>query len=195
MSRRSSRNGVLIPGLILIAVGAWFLAGSLGVELPNMEQMWPVFPTVVGISLFIGWLVSSNKRGNYGMIIPAAINFLIGIFFFGFTFELFPWSDMAIYWPVFPLIVGVAFIAAWLFSGLRDTGLLIPGGVAAAVGIVGLGFTVFGMDETVRDMLDYWPVLLIVLGVLILIGGLLGSKRRSSEGGTSSQDYKGPDGV
>ena len=194
MSRRSSRSGVLIPGLILIAVGAWFLAGTLGAELPNMEQMWPVFPTIVGISLFIGWLVSSNKRGSYGMIIPAAINFLVGLFFFGFTFGVFPWDDMAIYWPVFPLIVGIAFIAAWIFSGLRDTGLLIPGGIAAAVGIVGLGFTVFGMKEQVRSLIQYWPVLLIGLGVLILLGGLFGSRKRSSKA-TSSQEYKGPEGV
>jgi hypothetical protein len=51
------------------------------------------------------------------------------------------------------------------------------------------------MDETVRNLLDYWPVLLIGLGVLILIGGLVGGKRRSSREATSSQDYKGPDGV
>ena len=191
MSRRSSRSGVLIPGLVLIGLGAWFLVQALGVDLPGMEALWPIFPTIVGLSLFVGWLVKPNKRDNHGVMIPAVINFLVGVFFFGFTFSIFQWSDMAVLWPVFPLIVGVAFFVAWLFSGLQDWGLLIPGAITAGVGIVGLGFTVFGQVELVASMLRYWPVLLIVLGVAVLVGGLLGGGRKTS---SDRQEFKGPDG-
>ena len=134
MSRRSSRSGVLIPGLILIALGAWFLVRALGFDLPGMDALWPIFPTIVGLSLFVGWLFAPKKRGNHGMMIPAVINFLVGAFFFGFTFGIFQWRDMAILWPVFPLIVGVAFIVLGavlllnqfsLFSWL-DWGLMWP---------------------------------------------------------------------
>jgi hypothetical protein len=190
MSRRSSRNGVLIPGLILIGLGAWFLFRALGIDLPGMEAMWPIFPVIVGLSIFAGWLFAPTKRGNHGMMIPAVITFLVGVFFFGFTFGVFEWGDMAVLWPVFPLIVGVAFIVAWIFSLFRDWGLLIPGGITAGVGIVGLGFTVFGQVEAVVSLLRFWPVLLIGLGILVLIGGLVGSGRKES---TETQAFKGPE--
>jgi hypothetical protein len=183
---------VLIPGLVLIGLGAWFLLKTLGVDVPGMDQMWPVFPTIVGLSLFVGWLVGPNKSKNYGVMIPAVINTLVGIFFFAFTFGYFEWSQMAQLWPVFPLIVGIAFVVAWLFSGLREWGMLVPGGIACAVGVVGLGFTLFGQEELVAEMLKYWPVLLIVFGVVILLGGLLGGGRKGS---SESQTFKGPDGV
>ena len=194
MSRHSSRSGVLIPGLILIALGVWFLVRALGFNLPGMDALWPIFPTIVGLSLFVGWLFTPKKRGNHGMMIPAVINFLIGVFFFGFTFGIIEWRDMAVLWPVFPLIVGVAFFVAWLFSGLKDWGMLIPGGITAGVGIVGLAYTVLGQVETVASLLRYWPVLLIGLGVLILIGGVLGSGRKTSSATETSQEFKGPDG-
>jgi len=179
--------------LILIGLGAWFLLRALGIELPGMDEMWPVFPTVVGLSLFVGWLVGSNKRGNHGVMIPAVINTLVGLFFFGFTFGFFEWSEMAVLWPVFPLIVGVAFFVAWVFSGFKEWGLLIPAGITGVVGVIGLAYTLLGQIEFVSSLLQFWPVLLIVLGVAILIAGLLsgGRKRRSSD----AQEFKGPDGV
>ena len=192
MSRRSSRNGVLVPGLVLIVLGAWFLIRALGVNLPGMSAMWPIFPTIVGLSMFVGWFFSANKRGSYGMMIPAVINFLVGVFFFGFTFSIFQWSDMAALWPVFPLIVGVAFFVAWVFSGLRDWGLLIPCAITAGVGIVGLGYTVFGQVEAFSALLRFWPVLLIGLGVLVLIGGVVGGGRKEP---SEAQEFKGPDNV
>ena len=190
MSRRSSRSGVLIPGLVLIALGAWFLVRALGFDLPGMAAMWPIFPTIVGLSMFVGWFFSPKKRGSHGIMIPAVINFLVGVFFFGFTFSFFEWSDMAVLWPVFPLIVGVAFFVAWVFSGLRDWGLLVPCAITAGVGIVGLGYTVFGQVEAISSLIRYWPVLLIVLGILVLNGGLVG---RGRERPSEPQTFKGPD--
>jgi hypothetical protein len=180
----------LIPGLVLIGLGAWFLVRALGVNLPGMAAMWPVFPTIVGLSLFVGWIVTPNRRANHGMMIPAVINFLVGVFFFGFTFGFFEWGEMGVLWPVFPLIVGVAFFVAWLFSGLQDWGMLVPGAITAGVGIVGLGFTLFGQVEAIASLLRFWPVLLIGLGILVLLGGVLGGGKRSR---SEQQAFKASD--
>jgi hypothetical protein len=190
MSRRSSRGGVLIPGLVLIALGAWFLIRALGINLPGMGALWPIFPTIVGLSMFVGWFFAPKTQGSHGIMIPAVINFLVGVFFFGFTFSIFQWSDMALLWPVFPLIVGVAFVVAWIFSGFREWGLLVPGGIVSAVGIIGLGFTVFGQLDVVSSLLRFWPVLLIGLGILVLVGGVVGSARKEP---TQAQEFKRPD--
>jgi hypothetical protein len=190
MSRRSSRNGVLVPGLVLIAVGAWFLLRAFVSDLPGMDALWPIFPIIVGLSMFVGWFFTPNKRANHGIMIPAVINLLVGVFFFAFTFKIVPWRDMAIFWPVFPLIVGIAFVVAFLFSGFHNWGLLIPGGIAAGVGVVGLAYTVFREDEIIAPLLGYWPVLLIGLGILILIGGVVSGGRREP---ADAQEYKGPE--
>jgi hypothetical protein len=180
----------LIPGLVLIALGAWFLVRALGFNLPGMAAMWPIFPTIVGLSMFVGWFFAPKKQGSHGIMIPAVINLMVGLFFFGFTFNILRWGDMAVLWPVFPLIVGVAFFVAWVFSGLRDWGLLIPCAITGGVGIVGLGYTVFREVEAVSSLIRYWPVLLIGLGILVLIGGVVGSGRKAP---SEPRDFKGPE--
>jgi hypothetical protein len=191
--RDSGRKGVLVPGLVLIAVGVWFLIRSLGYNLPGMAQMWPVFPVIVGLSMFVTWLVSPDKLERHGLMIPAVINFLVGVFFFGFTLSFFQWSDMADLWPVFPLIVGVAFIVAWIFSLFRDWGMLIPGGITAGVGIVGLAYTLYEQNAVIAPLLPYWPVLLIGFGLLILIGAVLNPARQTSSQDSATQEFKEPD--
>jgi hypothetical protein len=190
MSRRSSRgsdrSGVVIWGLIMIAVGGWFLLRTLGFRLPGMGQMWPIFPTLVGVSIFVGWLFTPDKRANHGMMIPATINFLIGVFFFLFTLGFFPWGAMGYLWPVFPLIVGISFFVAWVFSLFANWGLLIPGGITATVGIVGLGFTLSAHSGLFAWILRLWPLALIALGVLVLIGGLLSAGRRRPSSGAAA---------
>jgi hypothetical protein len=209
-SHRSDRSGVVIWGLIMIAVGAWFLLRTLGFRLPGMGQMWPIFPTLVGLSMFVGWLFTGNKRENHGIMIPATINLLIGLFFFGFTMGVFPWSAMGVLWPVFPLIVGISFFVAWVFSLFSNWGLLIPGGITATVGIVGLGFTLSAQSGLFAWIVRLWPLALIALGVLVLVGGLLSGFRTPSRssgapasgglesyepagGETTSQEFKRQD--
>lgn len=172
-SHRSERSGVVVWGLIMIAVGGWFLLRTLGFRLPGMGQMWPIFPTLVGLSMFVGWLFGPDKRANHGVMIPATINLLVGLFFFAFTLGVFPWGWMGILWPVFPLIVGVAFFVAWACSLFSNWGLLIPAAITTTVGIVGLGFTLSLESGLFAWVLRLWPLALIALGVLVLVGGLL----------------------
>jgi hypothetical protein len=178
-SRGSDRYGALIPGLALIGIGVWFLLRTMGFPLPSIGAMWPIFPVLAGLGFFVNWLASPNKREAHGIMIPATITGLVGLFFFAFTLGFVPWSAMGVLWPVFPLIVGIAFFVAWVFSGFREWGLLVPSAVTGAVGIVGLSFTLGG--TLFGDLVRFWPLLLIGLGVLVLVGGLTGSGRRGSE--------------
>lgn len=189
-AKRSDRTSAVIWGLILIVVGGWLLLDTLGFGLPGLDRMWPIFPTLVGMAFFVGWLFSSDKRGNYGIAIPGTINLLIGLFFFGFTLGFFRWSDMAYLWPVFPLIVGIAFVVAWVFSLFSAWGLLIPGGITGTVGIVGLAFTLGHLDNLYLNLLTRgWPVLVILVGVVLLFQSLFGKavapKRPSQQEGVS----------
>jgi len=172
-SRRSARGGAVFWGLLLIAGGIWFLLDALGIHTPGMGAMWPIFPTLVGVGLFGVWLFSSDKRDAAGIAIPATINLLIGLFFFTFTLRIFRWGDMAFLWPVFPLIVGISFIVAWVLSLFREWGFLIPGGIVGAVGIIGLTFTTAGQNYWfLTTILQWWPLTLIAVGVIVLLSAL-----------------------
>ena len=47
------RRGMLIGGLITLGVGLIFLLINLGI-LPEMRDMWPMIPIIVGVALIIG---------------------------------------------------------------------------------------------------------------------------------------------
>ena len=192
--RRSGRAGTVIGGLILVALGGWSLLRAAGIPLPGMDMLWPIFPTLVGAAFFVGWLFTPDKRSSFGMAIPGTICLLVGLFFFGFTMGFFEWSDMAYLWPVFPLIVGISFVVAWAFSFFREWGLLIPGGITGTVGLVGLAFT---LGETGNVYLNWivkgWPVILILVGLIVLVGSLLGGgerRRRPDEEERVTEEYK-----
>ena len=47
------RRGMLIGGLITLGVGLIFLLSNLDI-LPEIGEMWPMIPIIVGVSLIIG---------------------------------------------------------------------------------------------------------------------------------------------
>jgi hypothetical protein len=171
----SDKRGNMIGGLILIAIGIWFLLGSLGVNLPDIGNLWPIFPTLAGLAFIAGYFMGSDKEA--GLLIPGISAFLTGIFFFFFTFGIFEWGQMSRLWPVFPLIGGIAFIGLWLADGRKEPGLLIPAGGGLAVGIIGLIFTLSGLNFAL--IATYWPVILIVIGLGILAQNFLSKSKGS----------------
>ena len=55
-----SRRGMLIGGLITLGVGTIFLLVNLEI-LPNIGDMWPLIPIIVGISLIAGAFSKGNN--------------------------------------------------------------------------------------------------------------------------------------
>jgi len=101
---------------------------------------------------------------------PGTVGVLVGAFFFLFTFGLFRWEQMAEMWPVYPLIVGIAFVATWLAGRCRKIGLLVPAVINLAVGVVGLGFTLGVIDARTVKLL--WPLALVALGAYLVVRSL-----------------------
>ncbi len=169
MSKEVSSNkwGNMIGGLIVIAIGVWFLLGSLGVNLPSIGRLWPIFPALGGLAFLVAYYMGSEN--DAGFLIPGVGGFLTGIFFFFFTFGVFEWAEMGRLWPIFPLIGGIAFVAVWLADGRKEFGYLVPAGGGLGVGIIGLIFTFGGIN-----LANYWPVILIVIGLGILAQNFFG---------------------
>ncbi len=172
-SRR--RLGALVPGLILILLGLWFLLDNFGLVQINMGQLWPVFPLLFGLAMLLTGVVRGRRgRLDEGAIMVGVWGTLIGLFFFLFTFGAVGWDQMGLLWPTFPLIGGLGFLAAFLSSGLRDWGLLIVGAIATLVGVLGYIFTYGVLSPAFAQfVLPYLaPALLILAGIGIVVSAL-----------------------
>ncbi len=132
------RYSALVPGLILIFVGGWFLAQNMGLSLPNIWNLWPAFIVFGGLSSLTQYF--SQGRTNTSHLFNATLAILLGAFFFMFSLGYWQWPMMAQFWPLLLLIVGTAFFVQWLFE-VRVTRRLILAlviGGAGALSIDGL---------------------------------------------------------
>lgn len=168
MKKRSS----LAIAVLLILVGTWFLAAALFEPVANLAHglaTWPL--SIIGIGALIAFL--GIVFWLPGMMIPAAIVAGIGgiLFYQNATGQ---WGSWAYAWALIPAFVGAGLILTGLLTRSRKT--VIGGGWTALVGAV--LFLVFGSFLGGGfQVLQFWPVLLIALGV-ILLGGSLRTKKR-----------------
>lgn len=156
--------GAVWAGLSLIGLGvAILVANTIG-----WDKIWPLLPLLGGLALFGAYFSTGMKDG--GLVFAGTAGVLVGLFFFGFTLYYLEWGDMSKLWPVFPLIGGVAFFLAFLAERrTRDFGLLGLGLATIAVGVGGLAFT-YGYVGS--NILNFWPLLIVLVGVISLIGAL-----------------------
>jgi len=165
-----SRNRTrLIGGLLLILLGGWLLAIRL---VPSLEWWmevftdWPVTVIGVGILLLVfGLLVNAP-----GMAVPACIVGGIGGILL-YQNRTGDWASWSYIWALIPGFVGVGVMLSGLLEGrFRNE---VSGGLwlifisAILFGIFGAflgGLTILG---------NYWPVLLILLGLWIIVKAAL----------------------
>jgi hypothetical protein len=163
------RRTNLIGGIVLILVGFYFLAvqlfPGLGPTL-NIEFSWPLILVGVGAFLLLfGLLVNAPD-----MAVPACIVAGIGgiLYYQNMTGD---WASWAYAWALIPGFVGVGIILAGLFGGtfrksLREGGTLIL--------ISAILFAIFSSFLGGKSYLGvYWPVLIILLGLWLLIRPLI----------------------
>ena len=182
------RRGSIFPALVLILLGIWFLAGNLGVRLPGMDVLWPIFPLGGGLLLLGGYFFD---RRDPGLIFVGLAATLIGAFFFLFTLRVplpiaglqggVRWDDMSKLWPAFVVIGGVSFIALFLAQAKHEWAVFSVGAVAFIVGCVAFLFTLGWLAGDIGQLLaKLWPLLLVIAGLAALLQAVFGRPRQKS---------------
>ena len=162
----SNRRGAIIPGLLLMLLGAYLLAQNLNVPLPGLDRLWPAFPLIFGLAFILQFFLGG--RTDDGLIFVGVAGTLVGAFFFLFTLGRLEWSQMGTYWPVFVVGGGVAFLAQWLVRPAQR-GLLVPAFLALVVGLVALVLNLRLVNRELAEQISkLWPVLLILGGLAVL---------------------------
>ena len=171
-----NRSGAVIPGLLLVALGAWLLAGTLGVRLPSAATLWPVALIVFGLA-FLAQFFAGGRRGE-GLVFTGVAAALLGAFFLAITLGRLTWNDAGRLWPIYVLIGGLAFLAQWL-ARPGERGLLVPAVLALAVGGATLALALGLVRADVADqIIRLWPLVLIVLGFGLLGSYVISSRRK-----------------
>lgn len=85
---------------------------------------------------------------------------LIGL---GVAFLLAQWLGWEQLWPVFPIFGGLAFLAGYVTSGFKESGLVFVGVGGVLVGLFFFGFTL-GYWEW-EAMAQLWPMFPLIGGV------------------------------
>ncbi len=148
---RPSRS--LIPGVLLIVFGLFFLAVNyLHVDL---EAVWPATLLVPAIAFTI---MVVRDRSTFGLMMPATILLVYSLLFF--VCEAEGWHIMEQLWPVFILAPGLGFFMLYLV-GRREPGLLVPATLLTGLSLIFLLLN-FGYGHL-------WPAVLILAGVLLLV--------------------------
>lgn len=166
MDRR--RRSSLAAGLVPILLGAWFLVAQW---VPGLQTWfsWPL--TIVGVGVLL--LVIGLLTGVPAMAVPACIGGGIGglLYWQNATGN---WESWAYAWTLILGFVGVGIVLSGLLGGeIRQS--VSGGGWLVLISLV--LFTIFGSFFGALDFVgDYWPVLLILLGLLILIRSLFRSR-------------------
>jgi len=152
-------------GIVLIVIGLLLLMGRLGYYHPGF---WMIFWPLVLIFGFVK-VLEGFSGNNSGRIFFGTICFLYGVYFvlrstgmFEFRFHIFV--------PATFIILGFAFIMVYL-NALREWVFLLPAILLMGTGIAYLlsdagYFSPWDVSDMVRT---YWPVILILVGVAIML--------------------------
>lgn len=159
------KRGSLIVGLILILLGGWFLLGQLVPDLQrwiDLQLSWPLIVIGVGVLFLIAGLLA----GVPDLAVPAAIIGGIGGLLY-WQYETGNWASWAYTWTLIPGFVGVGIVLAGLLAN-RPRKALREGLNVIIVSLV--LFAIFGSFLGGQNIFGpYWPVLLILLGIWLLI--------------------------
>jgi hypothetical protein len=164
---RQSRSRVVV-GLILILVGAWFLTGQLfpGLVIWSGVFSWPMI--IIGVGVFL--LLFGLLVGAPGMAVPAVIVGGIGgmLYYQNATGD---WTSWAYTWTLIPGFVGLGTILAGLFGGRPRRSL--HQGINLVLFSLALFLIFAALAGKINLFGPYWPVLIILFGVWILVSSLI----------------------
>ncbi len=180
-------GGLTVLGTVLVIVGVgWFVLRELRID--PFEAIsgagWPYFVIIPGVALLLASLVPAAPRG-VGFAIAGSIVTTVG------TVLLYQqttghWTSWAYAWAlVGPGAAGLGMLVYGLIFGQRD--LLAAGArlVAIAGAIFAVGYwyfeTVFSTGRAPVELREWWPVVVVGVGLTALLAGFLSRGSRTDD--------------
>lgn len=151
-----------LTGIGLIVVGALFLFVTNGI-LIGWRHIWPLFPVAGGVLLLRSW----TNRHEANHLFAGLVSVILGAFLLLFSVGILEWTQMARLWPTIPIVVGGSMLAGNMARDDRGSMMLEIGLVL--FGVIAFLFTTEKISPRVAGpFIRFWPLVLIVAGVVIL---------------------------
>ena len=167
-------RGSIAVAITLIGIGAWFMAIQFSPALKAIAygpSTWPL--TIIGIGAFLALV--GLLTWSPGMFIPACIVAGVGglLYYQNSTGD---WASWAYAWALIPGFAGLGSIVAGLLKG--NSSRQVREGMTMIV-VSAILFVIFGSFLGGLDLLGpYWPVLLILAGLWVLVSGILRRRKQ-----------------
>ena len=162
MAKHSNR----MVGIALVIAGSLFTITSSGIF--NIERFWPILLLLIGAALMLAFIKGPKQTS---LLFSGIVLVSISIIFQYCAMN--EWSAMSLLWPLFLLAVGIGFLAEYFFVAKDNTRLSL-GVVLAASSLV-----LFAMHYFLGR---FWPVLLIVIGIIFIALSYLNTKKSKPKG-------------
>lgn len=156
---------------VLIILGVALLLENYGV-IKGVMFFWPVLPLVIGIGFCMLYFRSRKDLVLLGLGTFILLNSVL-FFYLNFT----AWSLLAYLWPVFIVILGLSFLACYIFS--RRKVLIYLAILLMAVG------TSFILIFAVSKIL--WPVSLVLAGLSFILIDLFSRLGQHGDGAVAKK--------
>ena len=184
MNNESSNQGLsrvfMGLGVLLIVLGALFLAGqTLGFDLGRFG--WPFFVIIPGLAISGVGLAVGGPTGERITPLGAAVTMVGVILLYQNAADHF--ESWAYAWAlVFPTATGLGRMLYGSLKGSKD--MVVTGGRSALIGVA-LFVVVAFFFELVVGISGFglglggfgWPLGLVIVGIVLLVGGLLYRRR------------------
>ena len=190
---RSEARGGLGVGILLVVVGALFLAGDL-LNIDWNRYGWPMFVIVPGLAMLVLGLAIPHEAG-LGLAIPGGVVTSVGLIL-AFQDSTDTYASWSYAWAlVAPGSVGVSILLYGLLHRRLD---LVDAGLrTAAVGLglfVGFGLVfenVIGLDDTSQSTVlhDALPFMAVAMGVVIVLLNVIPRPHSSDPRATVSDTW------
>lgn len=182
----------LVLGIALLFVGGVALVlGQLDIDVPAsiVDAGWPLFVIVPGVVLFASSLLVPAPKG-VGLAIGGSVVTTVGAVLL-YQQTSGHWESWSYAWAlVGPAAAGLGMVVYGLVTHARElvaTGTRL---VVIGLGLFAVGYwyfeTIFSSGQPPLDVWAWWPVVMIGVGLLVVIGAL--SKRRTVDRADGSTD-------
>jgi LiaI-LiaF-like transmembrane region len=168
----ANRRSGLVGGLLLILLGGAFLAAQFVPGFQtwfSAEKSWPLIVVAIGVLL----LVLALALRTPPLAVPGCIVGGIGCMLY-YQNATGDWESWAYAWTLIPGFVGLGVMVSGLLEG-QPIRSLAAGLWMILISLV--AFAVFGSFLGTGRFTAYWPVLLILGGLLMLGQTILRRKR------------------
>lgn len=168
-----NRRATVVSGIILILLGLLFLAGQFFPDLVGFFE-WPF--SIIGVGLI--FLLAAILSGRGGLAIPGMIiGGIGGILYLQNVSNA--WASWSYMWALIPGFVGLGIILSGLIN--RHFRSALGSGFSLIMISLVMFFIFggsFGLDP---QLLQYWPMLLIAFGLMLILNIIFPRKRKLTD--------------